>query len=272
MKRTCEEEVPDVVLSQQGFRQVLLNLVGNATKFTKSGRIEVEYGWEPETPGTGTLRLCVRDTGCGISEEKMERLFDPFVQDIGMRMAGAETKGTGLGLPIVKRLVDSAGGSISVKSEVGKGTEISITLPSLCVATQAESSAPDTEVFDRSGQEKIPASALVVDDISINRKVLGIHLKNLGVGDIRFAENGLQALEAMRDWTPDVVLTDMWMPEMDGQKLSEAMAADERLSKIPLVAITADVEVENTHNVRHFTKILAKPVTNSKLKVLFREL
>ena len=272
VKRTCEEEVPDVALSQQGFRQVLLNLVGNATKFTQDGRIEVEYGWEPESPGTGTLRLCVRDTGCGISAEKMERLFDPFVQDIGMRMAGAETKGTGLGLPIVKRLVDSAGGTISVKSEPGKGTEITVALPSLCVANQAESSAPDTEVFAGAGDVKVPASALVVDDISINRKVLGIHLKNMGVGDVRFAENGVQALEAMRDWTPAVVLTDMWMPEMDGQKLSEAMAADGRLSKVPLVAITADVEVENTHNVRHFAKILAKPVTNGKLQALFREL
>jgi two-component system sensor histidine kinase EvgS len=261
-----------VVLSQQGFRQVLLNLVGNATKFTKAGRIEVEYGWEPESPGTGTLRLCVRDTGCGISDEKMEHLFDPFVQDIGMRMAGAETKGTGLGLPIVKRLVDSAGGTISVKTESGKGTEITVALPSLCVANQEESGAPDTAVSEGPGEAKIPGSVLVVDDISINRKVLGIHLKNLGVEDVRFAENGARALEEMQAWTPDVVLTDMWMPEMDGQKLSEAMAADKRLSKVPLVAITADVEVGTTHNVRHFTKILAKPVTNGKLKALFREL
>jgi len=272
VRRTCEWEVPDVVLSQQGFRQVLLNLVGNATKFTKAGRIEVEYGWEPESPGTGTLRLCVRDTGCGISDEKMEHLFDPFVQDIGMRMAGAETKGTGLGLPIVKRLVDSAGGTISVKTESGKGTEITVALPSLCVANQEESGAPDTAVSEGPGEAKIPGSVLVVDDISINRKVLGIHLKNLGVEDVRFAENGARALEEMQAWTPDVVLTDMWMPEMDGQKLSEAMAADKRLSKVPLVAITADVEVGTTHNVRHFTKILAKPVTNGKLKALFREL
>ena len=274
VRRTSECEVPDVVLSQQGLRQVLINLVGNSAKFTRNGTITVEYGWEPEGPGTGTLRVAVRDTGCGISEEKMERLFDPFVQDIASRMQGAEakTKGTGLGLPIVKRLVDSAGGTISVKSEIGKGTEFTIVIPSLCVAHAEEKSADvaGSGAFAETG--KGPQAVLVVDDISVNRKVLGIHLKNLGVPDVRYAENGVKALEEMKDWTPDFVLTDMWMPEMDGGQLAEAMAADERLAKVPLVAVTADVEVEHSHNVKHFTKILPKPVTNGKLKALIGEL
>ena len=276
VKRTSEAEVPDVVLSQQGFRQVLLNLVGNATKFTKDGTIEVEYGWEQETAETGTLRITVRDTGCGISGDKMERLFDPFVQDISSRMEKAEskTKGTGLGLPIVKRLVDSAGGNISVKSELGQGTEIRIVLPALCIAEKSEEAAeePAGSGKDDTAKGKTPRSVLVVDDMTINQRVLGIHLQNLGVEDVRIAANGVQALEAMRDWTPDVVLTDMWMPEMDGQKLAEAMAADKRLSKIPLVVITADVEVESTHNGKLFAKVLAKPVTNGKLRQLFKEL
>jgi signal transduction histidine kinase/ABC-type amino acid transport substrate-binding protein/ActR/RegA family two-component response regulator len=273
VKRVGEHEVPDVVLSQQGFRQVLINLVGNSSKFTRDGTITVEYGWEPETPETGTLRLVVRDTGCGISEEKMEKLFDPFVQDIAGRMDGADatTKGTGLGLPIVKRLVDTAGGSISVKSEMGKGTEFTVVLPSLCVAKADEKSA-GVAGMAAPEEVKVPEKVLVVDDISVNRKVLGIHLTKLGAADVRYAENGAKALEAMKDWTPDLVLTDMWMPEMDGQQLSEAMAADERLSKVSLVAVTADVEVESTHSVKHFAKILAKPVTNGKLRALFAEL
>lgn len=113
---------------------------------------------------------------------------------------------------------------------------------------------------------------LVVDDISVNRKVLGIHLWNLGVKDVRFAENGVKALAEMKSWTPDLVLMDMWMPEMDGQQLAEAMAADPRLAKVPLVAITADVEVENTHSVKRFAKILPKPVTTHRLQSLFRDL
>jgi signal transduction histidine kinase len=136
VRRTGGCEVPDVVLSRQGLRQVLVNLVGNAAKFTESGSITVEYGWEPEGPETGTLRLAVRDTGCGMPPEKLERMYDPFAQDVVSRMqgAGAKTRGTGLGLPIVKRLVDSACGTISVASVVGKGTEFAIVLPSLCVA------------------------------------------------------------------------------------------------------------------------------------------
>jgi CheY-like chemotaxis protein len=272
--------VPDVVLSRQGFRQVMLNLVGNSAKFTTSGSITVEYGWEPEVAGVGTLRVVVRDTGCGISQEKLGRLFDPFVQDIGSRVeeADAKTKGTGLGLPIVKRLVDAANGSISVKSELGKGTEFTVLLPSLCVAEpsgekEGAAGAGAAGVAAPAADEtKVPGSVLVVDDISVNRKVLGIHLWNLGVKDVRFAENGAKALEEMKEWTPDMVFTDMWMPEMDGQQLAEAMAADGRLAKVPLVGTTADVEIENTYNVKRFAKILPKPVTTRKLQALFREL
>ena len=284
VRRTGEYEVPDVVLSRQGFRQVLLNLVGNAAKFTTDGTITVEYGWEPEVAGVGTLRVVVRDTGCGISPEKLGRLFDPFVQDIQSRVeeADSKTKGTGLGLPIVKRLVDAASGTISVKSELGKGTEFTVVLPSLCVVepsgetAEAEAGAVGAagavESAPADGEAKAPGSVLVVDDISVNRKVLGIHLWNLGVKDVRFAENGVKALAEMKSWTPDLVLTDMWMPEMDGQQLAEAMAADPRLAKVPLVAITADVEIENTHSVKRFAKILQKPVTTRKLQSVFREM
>ena len=147
-----------------------------------------------------------------------------------------------------------------------------IVIPSLCIAKPDEKSSDVAGRVALAAEVKVPASVLVVDDISVNRKVLAIHLGNLGVRDVRLAENGARAMEAMRDWTPDVVLTDMWMPEMDGQQLAEAMAADERLAKVPLVAITADVEVENTHSVKRFAKILAKPVTNGKLRTLFAEL
>ena len=274
VRRTGEAEVPDVVLSQQGFRQVLINLVGNSSKFTQDGTITVEYGWKPESEVTGTLRVSIKDTGCGISKEKLEHLFDPFVQDIASRMPGEQAmlKGTGLGLPIVKRLVDAAGGTITVQSELGKGTEFQIVLPSLCVAEPEEKPAGLAGAVEEEGEVPVPYSVLVVDDISINRKVLGIHLTNLGVTDVRYAENGLKALEAMKGWTPDMVLTDMWMPEMDGQKLAAAMAEDARLSKVPLVAVTADVGVEATMSADLFSKILAKPVTNGKLRALFTEL
>ena len=273
VRKTGVAEVPDVRLSRQGFRQVLINLVGNATKFTKNGAISVEYGWVPET---ATLHLEVRDTGCGISPEKMAHLFDPFVQDISSRMheGDSEVRGTGLGLPIVKRLVDSAGGTISVDSAEGRGTKVVIDIPDLETVESPSADAapaprmPEPAPETKAGGMKGVSALLVVDDIALNRKVLGLHLKKLGVEDVRFAENGVRALEEMKDWTPDLVLSDVWMPEMDGPHLAEAMHADARLAKIPIVAITADVEVEATHQTQLFTKILAKPVTGDVLKGL----
>ena len=269
--QTSEGEIPALRLSRQGMRQILINLVGNSVKFTRGGRIAVEYGWRADT---ATLLIVVRDTGCGISAEKMARLFDPFVQDISSRMheqAGNAAKGTGLGLPIVKRLVDSAGGTIAVDTRVGEGTRFTIEIPGLETAEAPVPAAPAAPAKPAK-PAGIPKSVLVVDDIALNRKVLGIHLGKLGVGEIRYAENGAKALEAMADWVPEIVLSDIWMPEMDGQKLAENLRADARFANVPLVAITADVEVEATHDMRLFTKVLAKPVTHDKLKTLFEDL
>jgi len=260
-------EMPLVKLSQQGMRQILINLVGNAAKFTEQGEIAVTTLWLSQSR---TLRIEVRDTGCGISKDKMNRLFDPFVQDIKSRMmvSAGEIKGTGLGLPIVKRLVEAAEGTIRAESELGRGTRFIIELPNLEIVEQA-SSAKSAE---KTLQLAVPERVLVVDDMTMNRKILGIHLKNLGIPDIRFAENGEVAVEVMREWVPDLVLTDMWMPKMDGTQLAEAMCRDRRLAEVPVVAVTADVDVGSTYDMSLFAKIISKPVTTDKLKALFGSL
>ena len=198
----------------------------------------------------------------------MKRLFDPFVQDIASRMksSGGEMKGTGLGLPIVKRMVEAASGTISAHSELGKGTTFVIDIPGLTVNDNVSR-------IPRAAEETIKAAmpdrVLVVDDMSMNRKILGIHLANLKVKDIRYAENGVQALEVMKEWVPDLVLSDMWMPQMDGTQLAEAMRKDRRLAEIPIVAVTADVDVGSTYDMSLFAKVIAKPVTTDKLRALF---
>ena len=198
----------------------------------------------------------------------MAKLFDPFVQDIASRMkaSGGEMNGTGLGLPIVKRMVEAANGTITAQSKLGKGTTFVIDIPGLAV-NDSVSRIP------RSAEETIKAAmpdrVLVVDDMSMNRKILGIHLANLKVKDIRYAENGTQALEVMKEWVPDLVLSDMWMPQMDGTQLAEAMRKDRRLAEIPIVAVTADVDVGSTYDMSLFAKVIAKPVTTDKLRALF---
>jgi len=105
----------------------------------------------------------------------------------------------------------------------------------------------------------------------MNRKILGIHLGNLKIRDVRYAENGEAAIEVMKEWVPDLVLTDMWMPKMDGTQLAEAMRKDRRLAEIPVVAVTADVDVGSTYDMSLFAKVIAKPVTGDKLRALFGE-
>ena len=260
-------EVPIVALSQQGMRQILINLVGNSAKFTESGEIGVKMRWIAETQ---TFHFEIWDTGCGISDEKMAKLFDPFVQDIASRMktSGGEIKGTGLGLPIVKRMVDNAEGTISVKSELGKGTTFFIDIPNLKIVEKPKGDATPYEP----AITVLPERVLVVDDMAMNRKILGIHLSNLGIKDIRYAENGVKALEVMDEWIPDIVLTDMWMPQMDGTQLAEAMRRERRLAEIPIVAVTADVDVGSTYDLDLFAKVISKPVTGDKLKHLFGEI
>ena len=258
-------DIPVVKLYQQGLRQVLINLVGNSAKFTEKGEISVLARWVPESRA---LHIEVSDTGCGMSEEKMAKLFDPFVQDIATRMksANGEQKGTGLGLPIVKRMVESAGGTITASSRLGKGTRFVIEIPGLETVEVAHTAAQSSA---EAMAEALPERVLVVDDMMMNRKILGIHLGNLGIKEIRYAENGVKALEVMNEWTPDVVLTDMWMPEMDGTQLAEAMRRDRRLAEIPIVAVTADVDVGSTYDMSLFAKVISKPVTGEKLRMMF---
>ncbi|MBQ3288231.1 MAG: response regulator [Kiritimatiellae bacterium] len=263
-----DKAIPLLELTQQGMRQILLNLVGNAAKFTETGAITIRAGWDD---ATRTLHLEVADTGCGISEEKMKKLFDPFVQDIASRMraGGSEIKGTGLGLPIVHRMVESAKGTISVKSELGRGTVFTIDIPGLVVLENVPQTPRPAEKLV---QTVLPEHILVVDDIMMNRKILGIHLHNMKIKDIRYAENGEEALDMMKEWVPDIVLTDMWMPKMDGSQLAEAMRKDGRLSEIPIVAITADVDVGATYDISLFAKVIAKPVNGEKLRALFGDI
>ena len=259
------ENVPPLKLSPQGIRQMLMNLVGNSAKFTEKGLITVRAEWFAETR---TLHLEVSDTGCGMSDEKKKHLFDPFVQDIKSRMSAdsADMKGTGLGLPIVKRLVDAAGGKIEVSSTLGEGTTFAIDIPDLEIS---EEEPDDKPVAVHSGP---PQRVLVVDDMVMNRKILSIHLRNIGVAEVQQAENGVKALALMNDWVPDLVLTDMWMPEMDGSRLAEEMRKRALLAKIPVVAVTADVDVGSTYDMSYFAKVIAKPVSDAKIKALFAEL
>ena len=249
-------EFPWVSVDPQRVRQILFNLLSNAYKYTAHGTITVRAGWQD-----GTLTLSVADTGEGISEEDLARILQPFVQVVDRN----HRDGTGLGLPICQKLASLMGGELTVTSKVGEGSTFSITLHN--VKTVA---APAGRSEDMRRPEHAPSRILVVDDSPVNRAVLKAMLAKSGVAGVVMAENGREALATLKgDPGFDMVLSDLWMPEMDGYELVCAIRSDPGLSSLPVYLLTADVEARNQAESSGFTGILIKPVTLEKLQTLF---
>ena len=233
----------------QRLRQVLLNLVGNALKFTEKGsvRIEVRTG-ESEVPqGRLAVHFAVRDTGIGIPQDALRRIFGAFDQaDTNVRFGG-----TGLGLSISKGLVELMKGSIGVASEVGKGSTFFFEIPLARARWKVRDEGPETDrVFVRpspgTGEILVvrPASEvriLVVDDNEVNRFVAESHLESLGF-TADTADSGAEALSAFQKERYDIVLMDCQMPGMDGYETTRRLRQEEpRDDHAVVIALTAAV-------------------------------
>ena len=249
-------EMPWVSVDPQRIRQILFNLLSNAYKYTDHGTITVRALWQD-----GTLSLSVADTGKGISEEDIARILQPFVQ-----LADRNHRdGTGLGLPICQRLAALMGGKLEIASKVGEGSTFTVTIPN--VKTVAP---PAKHLEDCAHLGHTPSRVLVVDDSPVNRAVLKAMLAKSGVAEVVMAQNGREALAVLEgNCDFDIVLSDLWMPEMDGYGLVNAIRADARFSRLPVYLLTADVEARGQPEVSGFTGILLKPITLEKLQELF---
>ncbi len=221
---------PRTVHGDEGkLRQVLINLLGNAVKFTDRGRIVLRA-----SPGAGKAwRFEVEDTGIGIAPEAQPLIFRPFQQGPG---AGAHG-GTGLGLTIARRQVELMGGTLAVESTVGAGSRFFFTIE-LPASIGAETARPAREIERLAPGCKV--RALVVDDIAENRAVLSTMLRAIGC-EITLAENGRQALEVVRVSRPDIVFMDMRLPEMDGLEATRRLVAEFMGSGLKIVATSASV-------------------------------
>ena len=224
---------------------------------------------------SGTLRIEVEDTGCGIGEEDLKRIGSAYVQ-VGSKMS--RNGGTGLGLAICKQLAAAMGGGIDVKSILGKGSTFSLAIPDVKIA-----GTPATSASGPDAPGPAPAAAgpddslriLVVDDSKMNVMVLTAQLKSLGMSAIASAADGQDALDLLRSRGAgafDLVHSDLWMPKLDGEGLVKAIRADPALSGLRVVAVTADVEFRASYAEAGFDGILLKPVTKDKLaKLLSKE-
>ncbi|MDD3155473.1 MAG: ATP-binding protein, partial [Victivallaceae bacterium] len=253
------EGLPTLLLDGPHIRQILLNLLGNAVKFTRNGQIRVQAQYFG-----GTLTIQVQDDGCGISSAILPNIFDPFVQDSGNCTNRGSSAGTGLGLPIVKRLTEAMDGMVTVESQVGKGTCFTIVIPdvAVCQTTKEADVSPERK---RSERKNFPI--LIVDDVPLNLKVLGAMLRKLGYSPVS-ESSPIQALQRVKEQRPALILTDIWMPEMNGAQLATEIRALPEGARIPIVAVTADNDSGKNFDISLFNDILLKPLTLQKLNLV----
>ncbi|MDP2228865.1 MAG: ATP-binding protein [Moraxellaceae bacterium] len=263
---TVQEDVPDHVRGDPArLRQILINLISNAVKFTEQGEVHLEVSVVTRMPSRLTLLFTIRDTGIGIAPEHVPYLFSPFQQgDVSnTRPYG----GSGLGLSISHRLAERMGGEITVRSQPGSGTTFSVQLPfdnALNAAALIASRRP----------EKMPelrrARVLVVEDNTVNQLVAGEMLKRLGLhADV--AANGEEALSALDRLPYDIVLMDCQMPVLDGFEATRRLRASSSKNRdIPVIALTASVIRGDRENCLSagMNDYLPKPVRLAELTAI----
>ncbi len=239
-------------------RQVLINLINNAVKFTERGEVSVHARLldGPDEKGDVVLEFSVQDTGIGIPADRVNALFQAFTQ-----VDASTTRkygGTGLGLAICKRLVELMGGDISVKSELGKGSTFSFTVR-VPLAELPPALAPLDAVALQGNR------VLVVDDHPVNVRVLSRQLRQWGMR-VASADSGALALDMLRQGPlPDVVITDMHMPQMDGVELARHIRAMEGGAQLPMMLLSSGFMPGGTEGVSLFNVRLLKPARQSQL-------
>jgi signal transduction histidine kinase/CheY-like chemotaxis protein len=231
------EHIPEMVMGDPTrLTQILVNLVGNAMKFTKKGNIDVVVKVLKEENESTTFEFNVQDTGIGISVEKIDEIFERFTQ------AKSDTSriygGTGLGLSIVKKLVELQNGTINVTSEKDKGSLFTVIIP--YKKTKVLSPVLDEKVIaekNYTAEKKNKIKILVVEDNLLNQKLAGFILNDWGF-DYDICANGKLAIEKLKDNTYGLILMDIQMPEMNGYETTEFIRQNLHLT-IPIIAMTA---------------------------------
>ena len=263
LKYTIDRGVPDWLHGDDArLRQILLNLLNNAIKFTAAGSIAVNVTKEPATDGRERIRFAVRDTGIGIADEQQSRLFAAFSQ--ADSSISREYGGTGLGLAICKRLVELMDGEIGIVSVAGEGSTVWFTahLPeAVYLEPKPEDSIELAEVMEAK------ARILVVDDLDTNREIVEAYLDERGY-QVDTAGSAMDALQMLGSATYDLILMDIQMPVMDGVAATKRIRALPRpIRDVPIIAMTGNVLPEQ---VKSFLEAgmndhVGKPIERAKL-------
>lgn len=250
-----DSRIPAVLMGDPvRLHQIILNLMSNAVKFTAEGKIIVQVRLLTEDEEKVTVEFAISDTGIGVNKDNIERIFDTFRQASSgtARLYG----GTGLGLAIVKQLVNQQGGSIQVKSEIGRGSTFSFILTFQKTKEIAESEAEIVELNMKIKNVKV----LVVEDMALNQLLMKTLLDDFGF-ERDIASNGKIAIEKLQTKEYDVILMDLQMPEMNGFEATEYIRTKMK-SNIPIIALTADVTTMDLDKCKALgmNDYIAKPV------------
>ncbi len=220
-------------------QQILLNLLGNAIKFTNAGRVALNVSLDDRDANTARIRFTVTDTGEGFPEEQAGRLFKPFSQLDSS--ASRKYEGTGLGLAICHRLVTLMGGDISASSVPGEGATFEFVIPMAIKQdedeTQATQTPPRYQLPSDCGKEAV--RVLLAEDSPANQVVFKAMLQKTGY-QVDIVGNGKEAVEATEKFPYDVILMDIFMPELDGIEATKEIRANGRQENIPIIALTAN--------------------------------
>ena len=259
-------EMPALYIDMEHVRRILSNLISNAVKFTSDGTITIHASCQDSGPDTKTLTFAVQDTGIGIAPEELAVLTQPYTQG----KAKSNIKGTGLGLAICKTLLGNMQGSLDITSEKGKGSTFAVTLNNVKYSEQSIERDENTSTQLKPSLKGL--SILMVDDTSLNLKMLRIMCEKLGITKTKAAKNGKEALDILRSQPlPDIVMTDIQMPVMDGMGLVAEIRKDATLANLPVYAVTADIELLKTYQQHGFTGLLLKPYDIAKLIEFFNK-
>jgi signal transduction histidine kinase/CheY-like chemotaxis protein len=267
LKLACHvvENMPHALLLDRiRLRQILINLVGNAVKFTDTGSIEVRVAWEKQqTSSHVTLIIEVQDTGVGIPQDKLDAIFKPFVQ------AGAhrekEKQGTGLGLSIVKRLTEIMGGTVTVASVPEQGSAFHLRFPNVPISARLPTSEKPSLAGEVNFNELRPASLLVVDDNETNCRLIaeifaGSHHR------LFFGSSGEEAVAKARELKPDILLLDVRMPGMNGDEALTEIRKIPGLEFLPVIAVTASNLMREENSLKErFSGYVRKPFSKREL-------
>jgi CheY-like chemotaxis protein len=256
--------VPDTLIGDSlRLRQVLINLLANAIKFTEQGEVRLSISLQQRDANEARLLFAVTDTGVGISAEQQDKLFQPFAQvdDGSTRSFG----GTGLGLVISQELVQLMGGSIKLDSQVGVGSCFSFELALPLAEAAIKSNVLPTISLNPEPLKDV--RFLIVDDDNFNQKIITKVLENFGASNIVLANNGLEALAALEQDSFDIVLMDLHMPSMDGFETTLEIRKQARYAKLPIITLSAGVTEEELRRseASGMNDFVAKPINKLEL-------